>query len=217
MFEKIKKWSAIILPIIIILFIISKFQSCSITGGILDNIKVGGNTVAVGVQPTVTPTDEDRAVVDKVVGRDAIIKGKIDLGKKQKGDDKSKVTDTSIIVVADSKCNTCAPIFVRKEKDSLFLGFSFRPKVYAGTGFGGNSFGYAQEFFRFGKATANGLVSFPTVGLGLGYDITNNFYGLLGANTNYVQYDNIGNLESYRFDPKELGVVKPLIGIGFYF
>ena len=217
MIEQIKKWSAIILPLLIAILVIRGCQKYNWISNPLDKIKIGNTEVNAGVVPTAVATDLQKKAAEKVAGKDAVIKGVIDLGKKQSGDDKSKVVNGGIVVVADSKCNTCEVKYVKVEEEKLYLGFSFRPKVYAGAGLGGPNFGYAQEFFRWGKATTNVLVGFPTVGLGLGYDITNNFYGFAGANMRYMGYEDLGKPETYYIDPTAVSKYYPLVGIGFYF
>lgn len=213
--DKIFRWTGVGAVLIGLLFLIHFAQSCSPIKNLV-TVQNGGTSSTVEEKKIETPTKNVEDAIRKTQGPDAKIKGVISVDTKQ-GEDKSKRTKVSVVLVEDAKCNTCSPRVVQIDESTTFIGFSFRPKFYLGMTQQTPTLGYAQEFFRWGKVTSNLTLGFPSAGLGLGYDITNNFYGIAGANVRYMEYKEIGDISSYNVDTTELTKIYPMIGIGFYF
>ncbi len=185
MFKKIIYGLAILCILIIVGFVVSKFQGCGFPQE---------NTTVITPLKTVTPTDEDKRIVGP--GKEAI--GVIKPKDATKRNNKWTKTDTKIIIAADSKCNTCLS-YIQVDKTKTFLGFDFEPKIYLGYTNTGFTLGYDQGIFRYGKTSLDLLISFPTIGAGLSYNLTNNFFILGGALVPYVGYNTYEDTNSYKF------------------
>ncbi len=214
-FRNIFKWSSVVLGIIGLLAIIHFAQSCGPIKNIV-TINDGNNKTSIQDKEIEKPSSKIEDAIKKTHGPDTKIKGVIKVDTKQ-GEDKSKKIKTTIVLIEDPKCNTCNPKVAEVTEESTYLGFSFKPKFYIGMTATTPTIGYAQEFFRWGKLSSNLTLGVPTAGLGTSYDITNNFYGIVGANIRYLEYKEVGDISSYNIDASNLTKIYPMIGVGFYF
>jgi len=158
-------------------------------------------------KPVITEAIEKDATAEDSKGLPAgeIAKKKIDLGTSE-SKKPGKETRTEIIEAESGKK------FIKKTEKSKF-GLYFQTKFY--TGFDGNlTAGIAQEFFVYDRWSLNALVGFPSVGLGVEGLITKNFGLIGGATWNYLDYDDIGNFDTYR---EGSFTAKPIFGIAFNF
>lgn len=210
--EKIIKYSPIILLVIAILFGIHKFQQWHTITGIITNN--GSTEIHVSDAKIEKPSKTVEDAVRIKVGKDAAIVGSIKLTPTV-GEDKSKVSTTSVVLVND--CVTCTVRAVIVEEKKNYLGFSFRPKFYIGYIDDSISIGYAQEVFRYSKYSLNGTLTVPYVGLGFSYDVTNNFYFMGSANSRYIGYNSVKDIGSYHLDLDAIKQPYPMLSIGFYF
>lgn len=205
------KLSPIILILALLLFLVSKFQSC---GGPVTVIKHGSTETSVTEVKIEKPSKAVEDAVRTTEGKDVTITGTIKL-KSMVGDDKSRIKTTTIALISD--CITCTARAVLVEESKTFVGFSFRSKLYLGYTNDSTTLGYAQEFFRYGKTSVNGLATLPYLGLGASYDLTNNFFALGGLNVQYLKYNKMEDIGSYHIDLDELKKPYPVVAIGFYF
>lgn len=202
--ENIKNILTIVIICIAAFFAYNTFQSC-----------VGPKPppkVVVTPLKTVTPTDAEKAIVPD--GHDVL--GVLRPVRNPRPD-RWERTDTSIVISADSKCNTCTPEYTQNTTTTTFIGFSFEPKFYVGFTNSEVTLGYSQGIARWGRLGLDTLITFPYVGLGVTYNLTNNLSVLLGANTQYIQHEGLENVGSYNFDTNELSKFYPLIGGTFHF
>lgn len=203
MYKYIKP-TAILMLLLVVFYYINKIQGCSVPND---------NGIIVTPLKTVTPTKDELKLVPKGHSVDGVIKPKLN---KNSGD-KSKKIDTSIIIHRDNSCMTCTAEVLQVDNVTTYLGFTNYPKFYIGYVDSSLNFGYAHEFFRYGKLGLNANISIPYLGLTVSHDITNNFFGYLGGNIKYIQYNNIENLSSYKLSLLELTNIYPAIGVGFNF
>ncbi len=197
----VKKYSFVLLMVLVCLIVINEFQSCGL-------INKPGTTI---VQPlkTYTPTAEERAVIpagDTAIGSIHIPKARVP--------NRWHNTNSTVVVSTDSKCNTCPAHYTEITKVKTYIGLSLAPKFFLGYSNNGLQFGYDQELFRVSRFSLDGLVSFPSVGVSIDYNITNNFFVLGGLNYNYLSYSDIRDISTYTF---KLGGLGPIVGVGFYF
>ena len=98
-----------------------------------------------------------------------------------------------------------------------FVGMSFSPKAYIGFNNHGLTAGYDQEVFRWGKASLDIPISFPYIGIGAGWSITNNTFGIVATTFDYLQYEDIQDPKTYNFDIGEMSKAHLMLGLGFFF
>lgn len=122
-------------------------------------------------------------------------------------------TDTKVIISVDNKCNTCIAA-TQVNNTKTFIGFSFEPKVYAGVANKGFLLGYSQGFFRWGHVSTDLILGFPGFGLGLSYNITNNFGLTLAGVFQYLNYTSISDIDSYSFS-SDMSTIRPSLGLSF--
>lgn len=192
-----------ILLLILGIIILTKFQSCGLPLN---------NTTTVTDLKVTTPTNEDK----NLVGPDKKAVGRLDIKNQKERPTKWLDKKTHIVIAEDSKCNTCPTTYVQVDKTKTFLGWDFEPKIaltYAPYGLG---LTYDQGIFRYGKFTIDALISFPGIGLGLGFNLTNNTFILAGAQWQYGKYKSMTDFDTYAIILPEYKIV-PVIGVGFGF
>lgn len=168
------------------------------------------NPPIINVLQAKTPTTQEQQVVPQ--GHVAVVTIK----PKKVVEQRWERIDTSIVVSVDQKCNTCVA-YTQIDNTKTFIGFSFVPKVYLAYVNDEFSLGYDQEIFRIAKFSFDGLISFPYLGIGSSYNITNNFFVIGGLQIKYIQYESIDKIGTYWFSVNELKKIYPLIGLGFNF
>ena len=158
-------------------------------------------------KPTITEAIEKAATAKDSEGLPTgeVAKKKIDLGTTE-SDTPGKETHKELIETESGKK------FVKDTQKTKF-GFYFQTKFY--TGFDGNlTAGIGQEFFVYDRFSANALVGFPSIGLGIEGLITKNFGLFGGATWNYLDYQNISDFKTYK---EGSFTAKPIVGIAFNF
>ncbi len=203
MLEKIKNGLIIAVMVFALAGIFSAFKSC----GKPDNQP----THVIQPLKTQVPTDYDKSIVP--AGRTAIGVIKPIAEIKSHPWEKKEV---KIIAHVDSKCNTCPVNYLQDTKTKIFVGFSFKPKLYLGYD-QQLTLGYDQELFRVGRFSLDYLLTIPTTGLGIGYNLTDNFFIGAGANVRYLQYESFTAINTYKFDLEKMQLVYPIAYIGFGF
>lgn len=205
--ETLNKYSYILSGIFILLIItgiILKFQGCG---------KQPANTTVVTPLKVQTPSTEDQTFVPE--GLKAV--GRLDIKNQNERPNKWTKKDTHIVIAADQKCNTCVS-YIQIDKIKMFVGFDFEAKIYLGYNTSvGLNIGYDQGIYRVGKFSLDGLISFPTFGLGLGYNLTNNLQALIGGQYSYGGYNKLEDFSSYYFAPVNWGMPAPMAGLSFAF
>jgi len=194
---------------ILLVFVINKMNSC---GKINIPSVIGGQaaTVVIPLTPT-APTSDDYVHVPTGATITAVVKPTVPIATGI-----GQTASVSIIVYTDPKCNTCTgyqQVVVVKEK----IGFVLEPKAYFGYTDTRTVIGLGLGLFRYGKTSLNALLTVPYVGLGAGYNITNNFYILAGVNSRYLDYNSIGDISSWKLNTADITKIQPLIGVGFHF
>lgn len=184
------------------LFIIFKVQSCGPVGN------GGGGTIVV-VHPGTkqTPTEADKNAVPK--GTTITAKTTLETVTKKPGYKKN----TSVLVYVDSSCNTCTGITLIDTYSAKF-GFYFEPKFYLVRGLDYWSPGLEVGAFRYYRYSLNAMVSCPYLGLGINYDLTNNFSILAGGDIQYVTASDWTDLGGVKFGVEG---VSPVLGVAFGF
>lgn len=190
----------------VLVYVIAKAQSCS--SFFFNN---NGTTVVIPVK-TVEPNKDDLAVVPPDKKIDKVVRLG-DTPVRRRGTN----IENRVIVVSDPKCTTCTVDVIHTIKVTSKFEFGNYPKFYIGLAGTDVNFGYAHEFVRYDKYGLNAMVTLPYIGLSLSRDITNNFYGYLGVQLKYIQYNSIDKVDSYVYDPEFYKKPYPALGVGFFF
>lgn len=204
MYNFLKNYKIYLIAFLIVIgfYILNKVQGCAPNDG---------GTIITPLK-TVTPSEQDRAVIP--VGRIAIgvIKPKVN-----NRPNKWEKVDTKIIAHVDAKCNTCDVNYTQVDERKKFIGFDFEPKFLIGAVGGKMLLAYNQGIFRYERFTIDAFAGLPAIGAGLGFNLTNNLYLLGGVAWKYLSYEAMDQIDTYYIDLKDIGTVRPTIGIGFVF
>lgn len=117
-----------------------------------------------------------------------------------------KITDTKLITTESGKT-------FKKDTEKSKFGFFYTTKFYVG--FDGHiTPGIAQEFFVWDRYSANALLGYPSVGIGLEGLLTQNFGIIGGCTWGYLDYDKVSDFNTYRQGSFS---AKPILALAFNF
>lgn len=209
-FTKIKEYLNIFLigiVIILVLFGINKIQSCA-------GPKFGALTPTEIVQQNKTLSKVPLDLLKDIPANVKVFGAIVD---KQTSQDPSKIIEITHIIHTDPNGDTNTVKYTDVIKIKNVYGFSFEPKFYLGYVSDGLTAGLGCSVLRLNKVTIDGLVSFPYVGLGTSYEITNNTFIGLAATAKYLNYKDIKDLSSYSVNLSPQSSILPLVYLGARF
>lgn len=201
MLKELKDWIKLI---IVVLILIGFYQ---LVNYIQDSNGKGNGVEVIQDQPLKPISKDD----EKYVPKGSVAHGKTDIINKS--EDPSKKKKTSVIVHSDGKCVSCTPKVTVVTKIEDYYGFTNEPKFYIGVVGESPAIGYAHSIARFNKLTTDLMIGVPSLGLGLGYQLTNNSFLGVGANIKYINFKSMTDFSSYN-----IGIQIPLqtLPIGYF-
>lgn len=194
--------------VLLVLLIVGIYQGINY----IQNKNNGNNTITVEQNKNLKKlSKEDELYIPK----NAKAIGKIDI--KNRSEDPSKIKKETVIIHTDASCNTCLPKYTHVIKTEAFYGLTNEPKFFIGILQDNISIGYAHSFIRLNKFTIDAIAGMPAIGLGGGYQLTNNSFIGLGATAKYLNYESITNLSSYNISIEIPLTIRPMGYMGFRF
>lgn len=136
---------------------------------------------------------------------------------KEKSQDPSKIIEKTHIIHTDPSGNTNTLKYTDIIKIKNVYGLVFEPKFYGGYTDSNLTLGLGAAIVRLNKITFDGLVSFPYVGLGTSYQITNNTFLGVGATAKYLNYKEIKDFSTYSANLQPQNSILPLVYFGARF
>ncbi len=185
---------------------INKIQSCS-------SLFPGDKPVEIVEQnKDLTPVTEDQKKYIPIGAKPlGYIKDKVST------QDPSKRIEITHIIHTDPNGNTSTIKHTDITKITNVYGLVFEPKFYAGYTDSNLTLGLGAAIVRLNKITFDGLVSFPYIGVGTSYQITNNTFLGLGGIAKYLNYKEMKDFSTYSANLQPQNSILPLVYYGARF